>query len=59
MSVAEEKVDIFCKNCGATFSAFLQQMAEHNQRIVCPKCGKTHIYSRSDLHKSGTTQSQA
>jgi ribosomal protein S27AE len=59
MSAAEEKVDVFCKNCGTTFSAFLQQMADHNQRVVCPKCGQIHTYSRSDLRKSGTNQSQA
>jgi ribosomal protein S27AE len=59
MSAGEEKVDVFCKNCGTTFSAFLQQMAEHNQRIVCPKCGQAHTYNRSDLRKAGAGQPHA
>ncbi len=56
MNTAEQKVDVFCKKCGTTFSAFLQQMAEHNQRVVCPKCGQAHIYSRLDLRKPGARQ---
>jgi predicted RNA-binding Zn-ribbon protein involved in translation (DUF1610 family) len=29
-----------CPGCGETFVAFLQQMADHNEKVVCPKCGK-------------------
>jgi ribosomal protein S27AE len=56
MTAAEEKVDVLCKNCGTTFSAFLQQMAEHNQRIVCPKCGQAHNYGFSDVRKPSMSQ---
>jgi predicted Zn finger-like uncharacterized protein len=38
----DKQVQIKCKNCGAVFSTFLEQMAEHNAKIVCPKCGKIH-----------------
>jgi predicted Zn finger-like uncharacterized protein len=31
---------ITCPGCGETFVAFLQQMADHNEKVVCPKCGK-------------------
>jgi len=40
MGVVNDKVDVVCPGCGATFSAFLKQMATHNQKIVCPKCGQ-------------------
>ncbi|HYL96183.1 MAG TPA: hypothetical protein VET69_10290 [Terriglobales bacterium] len=56
MSAAEEKVDVSCKNCGTTFSAFLRQMAEHNQRTVCPKCGQAHNYHTSELRKASVSQ---
>jgi predicted Zn finger-like uncharacterized protein len=51
MSQSEAKAEVVCKNCGATFSAFLEQMAEHNQKVVCPKCGTAHAYVRSDVGK--------
>ena len=31
---------ITCPGCGETFVAFLHQMADHNTKVVCPKCGK-------------------
>lgn len=31
-----------CENCGEVFSDFLKQMAEHNEKIVCAKCGHIH-----------------
>lgn len=31
---------ITCPGCGETFVACLQQMADHNTKVVCPKCGK-------------------
>jgi DNA-directed RNA polymerase subunit RPC12/RpoP len=46
----ETKVNLLCKNCGAPFAAFLRQMAEHNQKIVCPQCGHAHEYNSSELH---------
>jgi predicted RNA-binding Zn-ribbon protein involved in translation (DUF1610 family) len=56
MTPAEQKVDVLCKNCGTTFSAFLQHMAEHNQQIVCPNCGQAHNYGPSDLRKPTMSQ---
>jgi DNA-directed RNA polymerase subunit RPC12/RpoP len=38
--MADSKVDIVCANCGKTFSAFMRQMAKHNAKVACPKCGK-------------------
>jgi predicted RNA-binding Zn-ribbon protein involved in translation (DUF1610 family) len=40
---------IICPGCGEAFVAFLQEMAEHNAQVVCPKCGKI-----LDLAASGT-----
>jgi ribosomal protein S27AE len=51
MSGLAGTVDVLCKNCGTTFSAFLQHMAEHNQKVVCPKCGQTHSFNRPDVQK--------
>ena len=40
-----QKIEALCKDCGQTFSAFLQQMEAHNAKVVvCPKCGKVHDY---------------
>ncbi len=41
----DEKVDLECEDCGEAFSAFLQEMAEHNSKVTaCPKCGKQHPF---------------
>ncbi len=42
-NVDAEKVDLLCPDCGYTFSVFLRDMAEHNAKIVCPKCGRAPI----------------
>jgi len=52
MSQSEAEAEVVCKNCGTTFSAFLEQMAEQNQKVVCPKCGKAHAYARSEVRKA-------
>lgn len=39
---APEQFDVRCPNCGQTFKVFLQQMAEHNRKVVCPRCGQEH-----------------
>ena len=31
-----------------TFAAFLNEMAEHNDTVVCSKCGKIHNFGRED-----------
>jgi DNA-directed RNA polymerase subunit M/transcription elongation factor TFIIS len=64
----ETRSDLSCRSCGHVFAAFLKQMGEHNAqqmaehnpkettehhaKVTCPKCGKTHEYSRSDRPSS-------
>jgi DNA-directed RNA polymerase subunit RPC12/RpoP len=38
--MGEPATEILCKNCGQTFSAFLQEMADKNAEVVCPCCGE-------------------
>ncbi len=33
-------VEVVCKNCGQTFTAFLKEMAAKNAEVTCPHCGK-------------------
>jgi DNA-directed RNA polymerase subunit RPC12/RpoP len=33
-------MEVLCKNCGQTFTAFLQEMADKNAEVLCPRCGK-------------------
>ncbi len=33
-----DSIDLLCEHCGQTFSAFLHEMAEKNEKVVCPKC---------------------
>jgi len=56
MDVANEKVDVVCPRCGMTFSAFLKQMAAHNQKIVCPKCGGAQDCGQVDAFGSQATR---
>jgi predicted Zn finger-like uncharacterized protein len=56
MGVVNEKVDVVCPACAATFSAFLKQMATHNQKIVCPKCGQVQDCSPTDARTSQSTR---
>ncbi len=50
--MSDETIDGLCKDCGPTFTAFLEQMAAHNKeqmtelnpKVVCPSCGKVHEY---------------
>ena len=53
-TVNADNLDDLCKDCGPTFTAFLERMAAHNKeqkeqmeepKIVCPTCGKVHAYS--------------
>jgi hypothetical protein len=55
-AVNTDSLDDLCKDCGPTFTAFLEQMAAHNKeqkeqmeelqpKVVCPTCGKVHAYS--------------
>ena len=46
--MSDKEINLLCKGgCGEVFSAFLKEMAEHNTKIVCPKCGKAHDYDES------------
>jgi DNA-directed RNA polymerase subunit RPC12/RpoP len=36
----EPAVEVSCKNCGKTFSAFLKEMADKNAEVTCPSCGE-------------------
>jgi len=36
----KNKVNFVCKNCGQALTAFLRDMAEHNTKVVCPRCGQ-------------------
>lgn len=41
----DETIDFSCEDCGETFSAFLQEMADQNAKVTaCPKCGKQHPF---------------
>lgn len=42
---------VVCQGCGEAFSAFLNEMAEHNTKVVCPKCGKIQDLTDADLVK--------
>jgi hypothetical protein len=44
-TMSDEKVGLLCDGCGEEFSAFLNEMAEHNAKVTaCPKCGKNHEF---------------
>jgi len=45
--MAEDKVNFVCKNCGQALTAFLQDMAKHNAKVVCPGAGKSKISAMS------------
>jgi hypothetical protein len=36
--MSEQPIDLLCHECGKTFSAFLLQMADQNEKVVCPAC---------------------
>jgi DNA-directed RNA polymerase subunit RPC12/RpoP len=36
--MSEQTVDLLCQNCGQTFSAFLHEMEQQNEKVVCPNC---------------------
>jgi len=49
--MSADQIDLLCKHCGQTFSAFLHEMADHNAKVVCPNCGKSHEFSRPKAAK--------
>jgi hypothetical protein len=36
--MSNETTDLLCHDCGHAFSAFLNEMAEQNEKVVCPNC---------------------
>ncbi len=51
-TMADDNTDDLCKDCGPTFTAFLEGMAEENKKqmalnamVTCPTCGKVHEYT--------------
>jgi predicted nucleic acid-binding Zn ribbon protein len=34
----EPTIEVLCKNCGQTFTAFLKEMADKNAEVTCPCC---------------------
>ena len=38
--MGEPTIEVLCKNCGQTFTAFLQEMADKNAEVTCPCCGQ-------------------
>jgi DNA-directed RNA polymerase subunit RPC12/RpoP len=53
--MGQETTDVLCIGCGETFSAFLKDMADHNAKVVCPKCGKSHDRPLSDPNQRAAT----
>jgi len=50
--MTDENTDDLCKDCGPTFTSFLEGMADHNKeqmelnaKFTCPTCGKVHEYT--------------
>jgi len=39
----DQKIEVVCPGCGQAFSTFLREMAEHNAKITCPKCGNSWV----------------
>jgi endogenous inhibitor of DNA gyrase (YacG/DUF329 family) len=46
--MSEPTIDVLCKNCGQTFTAFLQEMADKNEVVTCPCCGKNSGSTREN-----------
>src|SRR5581483_590247 len=36
--------------CSQVFSTFLEEMAEHNQRVTCPTCNTSDEYAPCEFH---------
>jgi hypothetical protein len=47
-----DSIDQLCEKCGHTFSAFLHEMAEQNEKVVCPNCR-----GNGDCRPAKTTES--
>ena len=36
--MSEDTIELLCNHCGQTFSAFLHEMADKNEKVVCQTC---------------------
>jgi hypothetical protein len=36
--MSSDSIDRLCEHCGQTFSTFLHEFAEKNEKVVCPNC---------------------
>ncbi len=36
--MSNETAEALCEKCGQPFTAFLQEMAAQNLKVICPKC---------------------
>ena len=46
-TVNTDALEPLCNDCDATFSEFLNEMAEQNAKVAtCPQCGKIHDFSK-------------
>jgi DNA-directed RNA polymerase subunit RPC12/RpoP len=39
--VSDTTIEGLCNRCGKAFSVFLHQMADQNEKVVCPECRET------------------
>jgi ribosomal protein S27AE len=54
--MTERPTQITCSGCGEVFTNFLQDMADHNETVVCPKCGQVQeqrLGKKSESHSKG------
>jgi hypothetical protein len=49
--MTEYTVDLSCKSCGRVFSMLLRETADHDGKITCPDCSRTHEYSLGNIRK--------
>ena len=45
-----------CHGCSQVFSTFLEEMAEHNQRVTCPTCNTSDEYAPCEFHDKTANQ---
>jgi hypothetical protein len=37
-NMSNDSIELLCNHCGQTFSSFLHQMADKNEKVVCTVC---------------------
>ena len=47
--MSDQKADLTCEYCGQAFKVFLSEMAEHNDQVTCPSCGKVNEDGSKDI----------